>query len=260
MAIRSPPGRRWWTPPSARRRTTRAARSNFAPADARQALARDPEHVDGHVQLALALGHLDELNGPVETHPQGYAREGRRHLDRALELDPDQPGRTARSGCGTSRSCGTQALRSPVNSTVQRSKKGLAHCVLALELAPKSIGLRFGCGVSLLAVGRGAYGRQAAELLCAALRLPPRDAAERLVQRRAQRLLGEADGCSDRTRSGYARRRPDLVKPPDDGAQLLGVTALRPCGARDRLNKSGPFQDWACRGTHAPKVRRWAQR
>jgi hypothetical protein len=68
---------------------------------------------------------------------------------------------------------------------VAAAKKGLAHCVRALELMPESIGLRFGCGISPLSVGRGAYGRQAAELMRAALRLPPRDSGERLVQRQA---------------------------------------------------------------------------
>jgi hypothetical protein len=38
------------------------------------------------LQRALALG---ELTGPIEAHVQGYAREAGRHLDRALELDPD---------------------------------------------------------------------------------------------------------------------------------------------------------------------------
>jgi hypothetical protein len=38
-------------------------------------------------------------------------------------------------------------------------------------------------------------------------------AAARLVQRQAQRLLGEAGGSSG-GRSGRASRRPDLVEPP----------------------------------------------
>jgi hypothetical protein len=71
-------------------------------------------------------------------------------------------------------------------------RKGLAHCVPAPELAPESIGLRFGCGVSLLALGRDADGRPAAELMRTALRLPPRDAAKRLVQR------PKPNGCSAR--------------------------------------------------------------
>lgn len=169
----------------------------LAAADARRALARDPEHVDAHLQLALALGHLGELNGPIEAHLQGYAREGRRHLDRALVLDPDHPWAHGALGMWhlqIVRHAGPALAGELYGATAE---KGLAHCVRALELAPESIGLRFGCGVSLLAVGRGAYGRPAADLLRAALRLPPRDAAERLVQRQAQRLLGEAGGSSD---------------------------------------------------------------
>jgi hypothetical protein len=34
----------------------------------RPARSRDPEHLDAHLQLALALGHLGELNGPIQTH------------------------------------------------------------------------------------------------------------------------------------------------------------------------------------------------
>ena len=95
----------------------------LAAADARRTLARDPEHLDVHLQLAVALGHLGESNGPIEAHLQGYAREGKHRLDRALGLDQTTLGRTARRRSGTSRSCGTQALRSPANSTVRRLKK-----------------------------------------------------------------------------------------------------------------------------------------
>jgi hypothetical protein len=86
------------------------------------------------------------------------------------------------------------------------AEKGLAHCVRALELAPESIGLRFGCGVSLLAVGRGAYGRQAAELLRAALRLPPRGSCS-----------GKRNGCS--ARLAVLRLSPIRVREPSPSSR-----------------------------------------
>jgi hypothetical protein len=168
----------------------------LAAADARRALARDPEHVDAHLQLALALGHLGESNGPIEGHLQGYAREGKRRLDRALGLDRTTPGRRARRGCGTSKSCGTQALRSPANSTVRRSKRPRALRPRARTGAREH---RAALWLRRLAAGArsrrrwptggrtDAYGAAPATARC-------RQAARAAPQ--AQRLLGEAGGSS----------------------------------------------------------------
>ena len=59
-----------------------------AAADAEAALARDPDQVDAHLQLAIALGQLAELEDPVTAHVNGYARQGKALIDRALALDP----------------------------------------------------------------------------------------------------------------------------------------------------------------------------
>ena len=88
------------------------------------------------------------------------------------------------------------------------AEKALAQCARALELAPESIGLRFGCGVSLLAVGRGAYGRQAAELLCAA--------------RACRRAMPPRGSCSAK-RNGCSARLAVPPTEPDQGARAVAL-------------------------------------
>jgi hypothetical protein len=58
-----------------------------AAADAEAALARDPDQVDALLQLAIALGQLAGLEDPVTAHVNGYARQGKALIDRALALD-----------------------------------------------------------------------------------------------------------------------------------------------------------------------------
>ena len=112
----------------------------LAAANARRALARDPEHVDAHLQLALALGHLGELNGPIEAHLQGMrAKSGAISIAR-WSWTRTTPGPTARWGCGTSRSCATQALRSPANSTVRRPRKASRTASARSSWRPRASG------------------------------------------------------------------------------------------------------------------------
>ena len=60
-----------------------------AAADAEAALVRDPNHVDAQLQLAIALGQLADLEDPLSAHVNGYAKQGKALIDRALALDPD---------------------------------------------------------------------------------------------------------------------------------------------------------------------------
>lgn len=118
------------------------------------------------------------------------------------------PGRTARWGCGTSRSCSTQALRSAANSTVRRPKTASRTASVRSSWRPRASGCAL--AARLAAGGRSRRLRPTGGRTPAYRAAP---AAARLVQRQAQRLLGEAGGSSG-GRSGRASRRPDLVEPP----------------------------------------------
>jgi hypothetical protein len=59
-----------------------------AAADARAALALDPNNVQALLRLAVALGYIAESH-PIDAHLNGSAHEGKALLDRALALAPD---------------------------------------------------------------------------------------------------------------------------------------------------------------------------
>lgn len=62
-----------------------------AVADARAALKRQPDNVQANLQLAIALGYLGAGDLPEDTNRGALAEEARRHIDRALSRDPNNP-------------------------------------------------------------------------------------------------------------------------------------------------------------------------
>ncbi|WP_422005987.1 hypothetical protein [Pyruvatibacter mobilis] len=58
---------------------------------ARRAVARDPQHLEGNLQLALALGYQGRAMGNLAAHQRGLAEEARAAIDAALAVAPDNP-------------------------------------------------------------------------------------------------------------------------------------------------------------------------
>lgn len=164
-----------------------------AAGDARNALARDPDHVDAHLQLAIALGYIGEQRGPITAHLDGYAREAKEHIDRAAALAPDYAWTHGVLGVWHLQIVrhGGPALAKELYDA--SGEEGHAHCARAKALAPGELTLRYGCAVSLLELDAKASGKPAAEELAHIARAPADDAAERLVQKEAQRLLKRSD-------------------------------------------------------------------
>jgi len=102
------------------------------------------------------------------------------------------PERRARWGSGTSRSCATPALRSPAHSRVRRPRKASRTASARSSWRPRA------SGCASTAASR--CWRRSRRLRPTGGRTPARGAAPaaaRLVQRQAQRLLGEAGSSSD---------------------------------------------------------------
>jgi len=57
----------------------------------RQAITLDPDNVEGHLQLAVALGYEGRAMGKAEAHGAGLADTAREHIDRAMSLNPRDP-------------------------------------------------------------------------------------------------------------------------------------------------------------------------
>jgi hypothetical protein len=156
--------------------------------DARRALALDPDHVQAHLQLALALGYIAEED-PISAHFDGTARDGKALLDRALALAPDSAWAHGLLGVWHLRlvkHAGPLLAQSLYDASLDRGRE---QCAEAASLAPDEVAIRFGCAISLLEVQPRRYVGEAAAILDTVVRLPAKDAATRMVQAEARRRL-----------------------------------------------------------------------
>jgi hypothetical protein len=164
-----------------------------AAADAEAALARDPDYVDAQLQLAIALGQLADLEDPLIAHVHGYARQGKALIDRALALDPDNAWAhallamwhlhiVARAG---------DALAASLYGASRAT--GLKLCADAIAAPDEAFALKYGCARILLELDPDQFAGTAEQALAAVKQAPPQDAADRLVQSAAGRLLAELE-------------------------------------------------------------------
>src|SRR6185503_13175423 len=58
---------------------------------ARQAIAADPNNLEGHLQLAVAIGYQARLIGPLRARFQRFPEQAKNAIDTALRLAPDDP-------------------------------------------------------------------------------------------------------------------------------------------------------------------------
>ena len=165
-----------------------------AAADAEAALARDPNQVDAHLQLAIALGQLAELEDPVTAHVNGYARQGKALIDRALAFDPANEWAHALLGMWHLRIVerAGDALAESLYGATRAAGVGL--CAAALAAPHEALALQYGCARTLLELDPEQFAISAEQALAAVKQAQPRDAADRLVQAAAARLLAKVEG------------------------------------------------------------------
>ena len=139
-----------------------------AEADARRAIARDPQDPEGHLYLALALGFLGRVDGTLVAHFAGYADEARKEIDTALALDPQ--------------SAWAHALDGGWNLEISRDggligeqmygaspEKGIAAFRKALSLKPDNAAIAYQFALQLLAMGGAAHRAEAYHVLARSL-------------------------------------------------------------------------------------------
>jgi hypothetical protein len=162
-----------------------------AAADAEAALAHDPKHVDAHLQMAIALGQLAELEDPVSAHVNGYARQGKALIDQALALDPENEWARALLGMWHLRIV-ERAGDALAESLYGASRaQGIALCSDAIAGPHRALALKYGCARTLLELDPDRFANTAEQTLAAVKEANARDAADRLVQAEAARLLAE---------------------------------------------------------------------
>jgi hypothetical protein len=159
-----------------------------AATDARAALAIDPDHLQAHLRLALALGYLAE-GDPINAHLNGSVHEGRALLDRALALAPDSAWAHGVLGIWHLRvvkHAGPILAESLYGASLEQ---GRGQCDEAAKLAPQILAVQFGCALALLEADPTHQTRDVIEILDTVARLPAGDAAARLIQADARRRL-----------------------------------------------------------------------
>jgi len=158
--------------------------------DARAALSLDPDDEAAYLQLAIALGQMAELAGPIAAHLNGYAKEGRELLLRAHELAPGDPWPDGLLGIWHLQLVRHASPALAAELYDASADKGLALCRRAAERAPTALALRYGGAVSLLELDPERFGDEALRTLLAITQMPAANAAERLVQQAAREQIG----------------------------------------------------------------------
>jgi hypothetical protein len=170
---------------------TKQALFEQAKTDARNALALDPDQVDAHLELAVALGQLAELEDPISAHVNGYAEDGKTLLDQALALDPDNAWAHALLGMWHLRVV-HYAGDSLADSLYGASRTtGVALCSETMAGTDQALALKYGCARTLVELDPGAFAGTAAQILDALKQATPADAVDRLVQDEAAQFLAE---------------------------------------------------------------------
>jgi hypothetical protein len=162
------------------------------------ALARDPDHVDAHLQLAMALGHLAELQDPLSAHVNGYAKSGKALIDQALALDPGSQWARALLGIWHLRIVqrAGDALGQSLYGASRESGREL--CRDAMTGTHGALALKYGCAVALVELDPHEFAASARQTFAAIKEAPARDAADRLVQGEAERMLDKLKSTASR--------------------------------------------------------------
>lgn len=158
-----------------------------------KAVRLDPANPQGHLQLAHALGRYAQVIGLLTALKEGYAGQIRDAAQEALRLAPDMA--AAHLSCAAWHAGAVSGGGFIAGLLYGANEEdALAHFERALELAPKEkiVLLEYALGLlSLDAIGNR---EQARDLLDRAIRLPQKDAHDRIVHQKAVERLAALGG------------------------------------------------------------------
>ena len=182
---------------------------------ARKAVLSDSDNADAHLQLARAIGRYAQTAGKFEAVGQGYAGKIRESTENALRINPELA--SAHLSLGRWHSELVGAMGSFMARIVYgaRKKDAIASFERALVLAPhaKDVPLEYALGV--LALDNVKYREKAQDLLMHAIRLPAKDAYERILHTKAVERLNSLNASPT---------TDDLPHPPEPKCQACLTT------------------------------------
>lgn len=191
---------------------------------ASQALTLDPDHMEAHLQSAVALGLLGRAKNPIEAHTDGLAVKAKRHIRAALAQEPDNPYALLLDGTWHLE---IVAEAGPVlGDMLYRADRdqGLAQLRAAAAHRQAPVLVRVQATVALLAAGMPAHREGAQGILEAVLASAPAsgepDAISAAHRKMAQHLLDAMDAGEEavwdtlkRIRTGPAVKGPAMKGP-----------------------------------------------
>ena len=160
---------------------------------ARKAIRLDAANPEAHLQLAHALGRHAQVTGILKALKEGYASQVRDAVAEALRLAPDMAAAHLSFAAWHSGAVSNGGFFASLLYGADE-EDALVHFERALEVAPqeKIVLLEYALGLlSLDAIGNRA---KAHDLLERAIRLPQKDAHDRIIHRKAVERLAALDG------------------------------------------------------------------
>ena len=158
-----------------------------AETSARQALALDRRSVDARLQLALVYGMESRRASLARAFASRYAARGKRLIDDALALDPNDAHAHAMLGAWH-----LEVLRRGGTAGAivygARTSVGIAEFERARALAPADVLIQLHYAIALLALDPVAHAARARALIASVSDAHPTDALEALAEQTAERL------------------------------------------------------------------------
>lgn len=149
-----------------------------------RAIALDPGHLEANLQAAIGLGYRGRLN-----HSSRDARLARRHIDTALEADPQNPWALAALG-GWHGEVVIEAGAFFARALFDAGRSdAIEHYEAAIAAAPENIPIHASYAKMLLRFHRKRYYDRAEKLLVETLAITPGNAFDRLIRDEAAEVL-----------------------------------------------------------------------
>jgi tetratricopeptide (TPR) repeat protein len=157
---------------------------------ARQAVTKDPTDIEGMLQLVIALGFLSREEGDLRAHEDGYGKEARRLIEKAIKLAPNDPwARAAYGGWNAEVVSRAGGFIAGLFYDASR-KKAIAGFDKAVALDPDNPVIRVEYATALVRLDPKRPDVEAIKAqLDAALDIPPKTAVDRILQSEGRELL-----------------------------------------------------------------------
>ena len=160
---------------------------------ARKAIRLDAANPEAHLQLAHAMGRHAQVSGILEALNEDYASQVRDAIQEALRLDPDMPAAQLSLGAWHAGAVSAGGFLAGLLYGANE-EDALAQFERALELAPQEKIVLLEYALGLLSLDADDNHGKARDLLERAIKLPSKDAHDRIIHQKAVERLAALGG------------------------------------------------------------------